>query len=196
VIADIPVSGKSGPQLTPGIEQRLVDRVAVGAQLYDQRIQRNIVEHDRDEDHALVRGQLFIDGPVQRAEQVPPFGLARGVEAEPVRQPVPVLGVERDGRVAPEVPPDLGRHLEDDELIGPGREPALSPELPELAGNRDQRIGRRLMGQVIKLGAGDPQPWATPPDLTLRDPHQHRMQPDQRRLPPRAGTGEQPQPIG
>ena len=196
MIADIPVSGKSGPQLTPGVEQRLVNRVAVRAQLDDQRIQWDTVEHDRDEDHALVRGQPFIYGPVDRAEQIPPLGLAGGVEAEPVRQPIPVLGVQRDGRVPPEMPPDLGRHLEDDELIGPGREPALSTELPELAGNGNQRIGRRLIGEVIKLGAGDPQPRAAPPDLTLRDPQQHLMQPGQRSLPRRAGTGEHPQPFG
>jgi len=150
----------------------------------------------RDEDPALPRGQLLLHRPAQRGQQVPPFGFPRGAEAEPVWQPIPVLGIQPDARVAPEVPPDLGRHLEHDELIRPGREPALATELPELGGNGDQRISGRLVGQVIELGPGEPQPRGTPPDLTARDPHQHLMQPRQRRLPRRAGTGEHPQPPG
>jgi len=78
------------------------------------------------------------------------------------------------------VPPDLGRYLEDDELIRPGHEPDLTPELPELARDGQQRIGRCLVCQVIELRAGDPQPRATPTDLTLRDPHQHPMRPRRR----------------
>src|SRR5689334_7406618 len=45
----IAVSDKGGAQLTPGVEHRLVDRVAVGAELYGQGIQGNGVDHDRDE---------------------------------------------------------------------------------------------------------------------------------------------------
>jgi len=76
------------------------------------------------------------------------------------------------------------------------REPALTTELPELAGDGDQRVGRRLVGQVIEFRPGELQPRGTPPDLTPRDPHQHLMQPRQRRLPSRAGTGEHLQPSG
>ena len=57
---------KSGLQLTPGLEQRLVDRIAVGGQLNDQGIQRNVVEHDGDENPALPLGQLPVHGPMQR----------------------------------------------------------------------------------------------------------------------------------
>ena len=98
--------------------------------------------------------------------------------------------------MTPEVPSELGRYLEDDELVRPGREPALPPELPELAGNGDQRVRRRLVGQVIEFGAGQPQSRGPPPDLGPRDPHQHLVQPRQRRLPRRAGVSEQPQPFG
>jgi hypothetical protein len=55
------------------------------------------------------------------------------------------------------MPPDLGRHLEHDELIRPGGEPALTPELAELAGNRHQCISCGLIGQVIELGAEGPR---------------------------------------
>ena len=120
---------------------------------------------------------------------------SRGVETEPVRQLVPVLGVQWDGRVLPEVPPDLGRHLEDDELVRPGGEPALAAELAELAGDGHHRVGRGLVGQVVKLGAGDPQPRAAPPALPLRDAQQHLVQPGQRRLPLRAGPGERTEPL-
>ena len=33
----------------------------------------------------------LVHGTVQRGKQIPPFGLERGIEAEPVRQPIPVL---------------------------------------------------------------------------------------------------------
>src|SRR5262249_59692302 len=115
--------------------------------------------------------------PPRRGTQLPPFGLLSGVKAEAARQPIPVLGIERDARVPPEMPPDLGRHLEDDELIRPGREPALPPELAKLAGNREQRISRCLVGQIIQLRPGQPQPRAAPGDLTPRNPQQHLMQP-------------------
>src|SRR5690242_15007460 len=111
VIAYIPVSGKRCSQLTPGIEQCFVERVAVGGKLDSQSVQGNAVEHDGYEHLTLPGGQFLIDRPAQRGQQVPPFGLVRGVETEPGRQPVPVLGIPRHGRVAPKVPPDLGRHL-------------------------------------------------------------------------------------
>src|SRR5262249_44861620 len=127
--------------------------------------------------------------------QVPPFGLLRRVKAKPARQPVPSLRIERDARVTPEVPPDLGRHLEDDELICPGREPALTPELPKLAGDGDQRVAGRLIHQTIKRRPGELHPRAAPPDLTPCNPQQHLMQPSQRRLPARAAASERPQPL-
>ena len=43
----ITVSGKGGAQLTPGIEHHLVDRAAVGAELYGQGIHGNVVDHER-----------------------------------------------------------------------------------------------------------------------------------------------------
>jgi hypothetical protein len=109
-----------------------VDRVAVGGKLDVQSIQGNAIKHDGHEHLTLPGGQLRIDRPAQRGQQLPQLGLVRGVETEPGRQPVPVLGIPRHGRVAPKVPPDLGRHLQDDELVRPGREPALAAELPNL----------------------------------------------------------------
>ena len=120
---------------------------------------------------ALPRGEHLIHCPPQRAEQIAPLGLPRGVETKVAWQPVPVLSVQWHIRVAPEVAPELGRHLEDDELIRPGREPALTAELPELARDGHQRVGSGLMSQVIQLRTGDPQPRPAPPDLPLRDPH-------------------------
>ena len=196
VVAQITISGKSGPQLTPGIEQHFVDRVAVGGQLKGQGVQRDIVEHDGDEDLPLPRGELVIHRPAHRGEQIPPLGLLSRVEAEPAGQPVPVLGVQRHGRVAPEVPPELGRHLEDDEFAGPGGELALAAELAELAGDGQQRVRRGLVGHIVQFGAGDGQPRPAPGGLAPRDPHQQSMQPCQRRLPPRARTRPAPQPLG
>src|SRR5262249_9846063 len=130
-----------------------------------------------------------------RPRRAPPLSLLRRVEAEPVRQPLPALRIKPDAGVTPEVPPDLGRHLEHDELISPGGEPALTSELAQLAGNRNQRISRRLIGQVIELGAGELQPRAMPGDFTPRNPQQQPMQPCQRFLPPRAGPRERAPPL-
>ena len=137
----------------------------------------NGVDHDRDEHLTLPRGQLGVARAAQRGEQVPPLGLSRGVETEPVRQLVPVLGVQWHTRVLPEVPPDLVRDLEDDELVRPCGEPAFAPELAELAGDGNQGVRRGLLGQVFQLGTGDPQPRAAPPALPLRDTQQHLVQP-------------------
>jgi hypothetical protein len=161
----------------------------------NQGIQRDIVEHDRDKDLTLARGELGVHGPAQRGKQIPPFRLVRGVHAEPGRQPVPVLGVQWHDGMPPEMPPDLGRHLEDDELVRPGGEPALPPELPQLAGDGYQCIGRRLVSQVIKLWPGDPQPRAAPGGLTLRDTYQQLVQAGQGSFPPPAGPGQRPDPL-
>jgi hypothetical protein len=94
------------------------------------------------------------------------------------------------------VPADVGRHLEDDELAGPGGEPALSPELPELRGDGHHRVRRGLVGQVLELQAGDPQPRAAPPGLSLRDTQQDNVQPGHRRLALLAAVTEHPEPLG
>src|SRR5690348_5856053 len=56
----MPVSDKHGPQLTPGVEQHLVDRVAAGAELEDQDIQRDTVEHERTGLRPLPRGRHLV----------------------------------------------------------------------------------------------------------------------------------------
>jgi len=70
------------------------------------------------------------------------------------------------------MPPDLGRHLQHDTLVRPGREAALAPELPDLAGDRQQRVGGRLVGQIVKFRSGDRQPRAAPGQLPPRDTQQ------------------------
>ena len=135
--AQIPVSGERGAQLTSRVEQCLVDRVAVGPECDDQGVERDALQHDRDEHLPLPLGEVFVDGPVQRVDQRLPLGLVGRVHPEPVGQPVPVLGIECDRRFLPEVSAELGRDLEDDELVGPGGEPALArgtpPSLPVMA---------------------------------------------------------------
>ncbi len=39
----------------------------------------------------LPRGQLLVNGPAQRGQQIPPLGLLVRVETEPARQPIPIL---------------------------------------------------------------------------------------------------------
>src|SRR3954454_9255262 len=94
------------------------------------------------------------------------------------------------------MPPDLRRYLEDDEFVRPGRETALATEPVDLRGDGQQRVGRRLMGQVVEFRAGDPELRAAPPYFAARDPQQHLVQPYQRRFPLRAAAAaEHPQPF-
>ena len=93
--------------------------------LGEQEAQRP-TEHDRHEDPALVVGELVVDGPVERGDNITQLGDRARIQSEAVRQPVPVLGVHGHRRLLPEVAADLGRHLEDGELAGPGGEPALA----------------------------------------------------------------------
>src|SRR5262249_60605565 len=49
---------KARSQVTPGVEQVLVDRVTVRSEPNGEHVDRNIVERDRDEHFALALGQL------------------------------------------------------------------------------------------------------------------------------------------
>jgi hypothetical protein len=53
--------------------------------------------------------------------------------------------------MTPEVSAKFGRHLEDDEFVGPGREPAIASELAQLGRDGQQRVGRGLVGEVLKF---------------------------------------------
>jgi hypothetical protein len=83
----------------------------------------------------------------------------------------------------PEMPRDFGRYLEDDELVRPGGEAALAVELPQLGRDGHQGVRCCLVGQVIKLGTGDPQLPATSLQLSARYPQQHLVQARQGSLP-------------
>lgn len=50
--------GHAGAEITPGVEQVLVDRVAVCAELDRQYVDRRLVERDRNEHLTLALGQL------------------------------------------------------------------------------------------------------------------------------------------
>ena len=68
-------------------------------------IPRNLVDHDCDENFPLPRGEFLIHGAAQRGEQIPPLRLLGGAETKPVRQPLPVLGVQPHARVPPKCRP-------------------------------------------------------------------------------------------
>ena len=105
------VGDEEPADLTAGVEHGLVERVPVGAHPLGQRVHRDAVQHERDEDLALPVGQLPVDGPPDRVEQVGGLrGVLRG-EPESVGQHLPLLGLDRLVPVRPGVPRDLPRHL-------------------------------------------------------------------------------------
>ena len=56
-LVDVMSSGRhAGTQVTPGVEQVLVDRVAVGAEPDREKINGHLIERDGDEDFSLALG--------------------------------------------------------------------------------------------------------------------------------------------
>ncbi len=96
---------------------------------------------------------------------------------------------------------ELGRHLEDDELVRPRGKAAVPAEPVQLAGDRQQRVVRRLMGEVIPLAALDAGRTAAPPQLGAGGSQQQFVQAGQSPLPlgvaagVAAGTGQAPEPL-
>ncbi len=146
------MSDEKAAQLTTRVEHRLVDGIPVRTQFGDQNIERSAVEHDRDEDPTLMLGQLGFYRLAHRRNELPALGRLTRLEAEPIGEPVPILRLHLHVVPVPEVPAELGRDLEDDELIDPGRKATLPSELRELRHDRDQGIGRGLMCEIVDLG--------------------------------------------
>ena len=166
-IVQIPVSGQGGSQLTSGVEHCLIYRVPGGTELDGQRVQGNTIEDDRHEDLPLPRGQLLIHGVAHGVGQVLALRLPGGVKPEPVRKPVPVLGVPaRPQGWRQKCRPILAETSKHDKLVGPGGEAALAPELAEFADDGQQGIGGGLIGEIIELGSGDLELAAPPAQLT------------------------------
>jgi hypothetical protein len=67
---------------------------------------------------------------------------------------------------------ELGRHLEHDELIRARGKAAVAAEPVQLAGDREQRVLRRLVCEVIPLAALGAGGTAAPPELGLSGPQQ------------------------
>jgi hypothetical protein len=97
--------------------------------------------------------------------------------------------------MAPEMPPDLAGHLEDDELARPGGEPALVAELADLGDDRHNRVRGGLVRQIVQFGPGDPQLPAAAARFRPRDAQQHLVQPGRGALPPDPGRAQRPDPL-
>jgi hypothetical protein len=67
---------------------------------------------------------------------------------------------------------ELGRHLEHDELIRARGKAAVAAEPGQLAGDREQRVIRRLVCEVTPLAALDAGGTAAPPELGMGGPQQ------------------------
>ena len=191
----MPSSSQRGPQLTPRVEHRLVDRVATRTQLHHQRVERDAVDHDGDEHPPLPFGQLLLDSTAHRGDQLALLGVVGGAGPEAVGQPVPVRGVEGNGRTQPEMPAELAGYLQDHEFVCPGREPAFPAELGEFGRDSEQGIVGRLVGQVAQFRAGDRVPSRAAGQLSTRGAQQQAVQPRQCLLTGRARAAERRQPL-
>jgi hypothetical protein len=120
------------------------------------------------------------------------LGFLPGAEAEAVGHAVPRLGIELDAGGAPEMAADLVRDLEDRELRRPGGEEALAAEAVELGEDRHERVVRRLVGEIVELGATEREPGSAPGDLAAADPKEPLVQASHRLEAPRPAQVDQP----
>ncbi|MBV9684879.1 MAG: hypothetical protein JO046_24015 [Solirubrobacterales bacterium] len=81
------------------------------------------------------------------------FGAAVGRCDQAIGQPVPVSILERHAAAAPELLARLDRHVVHDKTIGPGGEAAEAAVGVQTVDDREQGVGGRLMGEIVKLGA-------------------------------------------
>jgi hypothetical protein len=140
----------------------------------------------------LARRQVGGDRGAERGEQLVGLGLLPGAKAEAVGHAVPRLGIEVDAGGAPEMAANLVRDLDDRELRRPGGEEAFAAKAVELCEDRDERVVRRLVGEIVELGAAEREPRAAPGDLAAGDLEEPLVQPANRLEAPRPAQIDQP----
>ena len=86
---------------------------------------------------------------------------------ETVRHPLPVIAVKCNLRAPPEVTPELGGDLDNDEPLYPGREAALPSELREFRDHGQHGVVGRLVRQIVQLWSCHSGPSTSTPDLTV-----------------------------
>ena len=142
--------GQAGAELAPGVEEVLVDRVAVGAELQGEHVDRDVVEGDRHEDLPLALGQVRRDRRASTASCSRRSACSPGSAARVSGSWSNVRSRARR-MVLPGVPRELARGLEDHELVGPGREAAAPPEVVELGEDVHRRVVGALLRDVVEL---------------------------------------------
>lgn len=166
------------PQAAPGIKQVLVNRVAVGAELERDHVDRHVVEGDGDEHLALAVGQLR-DCPRQHLQLKLLLKLLLRAGRSMVGQQISIGLVEVGWMSPPGVSGDLGRDLEDDEPVGPRGETAEPAEVIEPTEHVDERVIGGLVGEIIELRTADRTQLGTPTGKLMdRDPPQQLVQTD------------------
>jgi len=85
--------------------------------------------------------------------------------------------------------------LQDHELAGPCREPAIPAELGEFGRDTEEGIVDRLVGQIVQFRTGDRVPSGAAAQLSTRDAQQQAVQPRQCLLAGRARAAERRQPL-
>jgi hypothetical protein len=81
----VALSDQRTADLTSRVENHLVNRVLLQAELGGQRIARDLVDHDRHEDPALVRGQFLLHDPAHLGEDARGLRVPRRVDPAGIR---------------------------------------------------------------------------------------------------------------
>src|SRR5439155_1753947 len=102
-------------EATRGLEHAVVVRATAGT---GEHVDRHIVQRDRDEDLALARREVLLDGVAQHAEALPVLRLlARPDSRRHVGKLRPLRIRAARWEALPGVTGELARHLEDHELV-------------------------------------------------------------------------------
>src|SRR5215204_6742409 len=134
------------PELSPRVMERLVEGSARGVEPLGQNVDWHLVKGQGNQHLALMRRQLGLDRARDLAQQLATLrlGVRRGAR---IREPRPVLGLERDLAPLPREAPDLHRRLQQAELVRPRGEAALAAEALELGQHRNEGVVGGLDGQ-------------------------------------------------
>src|SRR4051795_1594046 len=105
-------------QFAPRVVQGLVESAARRVEAIREDIDRNVVERQRDQHAALMRGQALLDPALQRRQQLALLSLF--LRALPgARECAPVLRLQRQLLALPGALPELHPGLEQRELVDP-----------------------------------------------------------------------------
>ena len=149
-------------ELAAGVVQGLVESAAGGVLALREHVDGDVVERDRDEHRALMGSEDLGDRVADGADQLAGFRLGLGSRVAVIEQLRPPVVVQRDLAPVPWPAAHLRGGLEERELVGPRRKPAVAAKAVQLVEDREERVGSGLHREIVELAPALPVPVPVP----------------------------------